>query len=279
MITRRDSIRLGAAALAVAGPAAWTRAEEAQSPAPTPAPKRKIPVAIASMTIDRDLLKDLPAAMKKVAGAGLTGVEFSYNFSRHLAQEVAKALADNGLTAVGACGTLDAKSFEKTADYYKQVGCKSLIAGGPFKPQDKTAAPWLEFAKQLNAWQEKLTPLGMRTGYHNHPSDFTAVEDGRIPWEIVFENTVAEVVMELDVGNTPKDASQAILKKFPGRAKLIHLKDLKGWGKGTVNFPEVFELCETVGGTEWYVIEQYGGGTWETRIGPCLEYLRERGRL
>ena len=280
MIGRRDLLRAGmagAGALALGGSLARAREEGKVQPASQP--KRKIPVAIATMAIDADLRKEFAAAMKKVAGARLKGVEFSYNFPRLPAKDVAKVLADTGLAAIGACGRLDAKSFEKTVEYYREVGCRFVIAGDGPKVKDKTAAPWLAFAKQFNEWQEKLKPLGMRSGWHNHPADFKPLEDGQVPWEIVFRNTVADVVMELDTGNAPRDVPQAMLKNFPRRAKLIHLKDLKGWGKGLVKFPEIFELCESVGGTEWYIVEQYGGGDWDARIAPCLAYLREHGRL
>ena len=52
------------------------------------------------------------------------------------------------------------------------------------------------------------------------------------------------------------------LKRYPGRATTIHLKEFSSTndkailGEGEVNWSEVLNLCEAAGKTEWYIIEQ-----------------------
>jgi len=54
----------------------------------------------------------------------------------------------------------------------------------------------------------------------------------------------------------------AVLKKYPGRAVTVHLKEYSATnpkamiGEGDVNFPEVFKLCRSIGGTKWYIVEE-----------------------
>ncbi|MGE5296599.1 MAG: hypothetical protein ACM3VT_17400, partial [Solirubrobacterales bacterium] len=53
-----------------------------------------------------------------------------------------------------------------------------------------------------------------------------------------------------------------VRKKYPGRAVPGHRKEFSKTnpeamiGEGDVNFPEVFKLCRTIGGTKWYIVEE-----------------------
>jgi sugar phosphate isomerase/epimerase len=71
----------------------------------------------------------------------------------------------------------------------------------------------------------------------------------------------------------------AILRKFPGRATTVHLKESGGGGvvgEGKVKWKEILDLCSTTGGTQWYIVE-FGGSPH----GPiecarrCLANLRK----
>jgi len=52
----------------------------------------------------------------------------------------------------------------------------------------------------------------------------------------------------------------AVLKKYPGRARSIHIKSHGAGpeavvGEGDIDWPAVFAFCEGKGRTEWYVVE------------------------
>jgi sugar phosphate isomerase/epimerase len=57
----------------------------------------------------------------------------------------------------------------------------------------------------------------------------------------------------------------AYLKKYPGRAVTVHLKEYSATnnkaliGEGDVKWKEVFAACESAGGTQWYIIEEESG--------------------
>ena len=70
-------------------------------------------------------------------------------------------------------------------------------------------------------------------------------------------------MIQFDTGNGVDSGGDPLLylKKFPGRVASIHAK---AWSKARPNaligddelpWPEIFNICETVGGTEWYIIE------------------------
>ena len=120
----------------------------------------------------------------------------------------------------------------------------------------------------------------MRTGYHNHSHEFKPL-DGKVPWDVFFGNTNKEVVMQLDMGNCMGGGGDpvAILKKYPGRAGTVHLKE-RGHkavlGGGEVKWKEIITLCRTTGETEWFIIEQesYPYPPMET-VRRCLTGLKK----
>ena len=104
----------------------------------------------------------------------------------------------------------------------------------------------------------------MHTGYHAHPFDFVYFGD-ETAWDILFSNTGDDVVMQMDIGNCASGDGDpiAILKKFPGRALSVHLKDYGGGpgsviGEGKADWEEIFRLCDTLHKPEWYVVEEGG---------------------
>jgi sugar phosphate isomerase/epimerase len=76
----------------------------------------------------------------------------------------------------------------------------------------------------------------------------------------------------------------AVLKKFPGRCLTIHIKEHGGKqgapiGEGTVPWKELFRICETTAGTQWYIVEQeaYASPPMDS-VKQCLENLRKMGK-
>jgi sugar phosphate isomerase/epimerase len=65
----------------------------------------------------------------------------------------------------------------------------------------------------------------------------------------------------------------------------VHLKEYSATnpealiGEGDVDWQQVFELCESVGGTEWYIVEQesYPYPPLEC-VERCLQALKEMGK-
>ena len=71
--------------------------------------------------------------------------------------------------------------------------------------------------------------------------------------------------MQMDIGNCAGGDGDpiAMLKKFPGRALSVHLKDYGGGpgsviGEGKADWKVIFQLCDTLHKPEWYVVEEGG---------------------
>jgi len=252
-LSRRGFLKLsaGVAALGATG-ARSLLAAEAEAPA-----KKKIPIGLQLYTVRNECGKDFPGTVAAVAKMGYAGVDFAGYYNRN-AQQLKQLLDDNGLKCCGShigLNTLVGDQLARTVEFHKAIGNKFLIVPGGIGGPTKQA--WLDAAKRFNEVAEKLKPEGMFCGYHNHSAEFRPI-DGATPWDIFFSNTRADVVMQLDIGNAMGGGADpvAILKKYPGRARTLHVKGAGGIpGEDKAPWDEIFALCETTGGTEWYIVE------------------------
>jgi sugar phosphate isomerase/epimerase len=248
----------------------------------------RIPIALQLYSIRKDCERDLPGTLEAVAKMGYDGVEFAGYYGRSAA-ELRSMLDDLGLAVAGthiALDTLLGDRLAETVEFNRTLGNRFLIVPGlPPERRDSHQA-WLETAQVFNTIGDKLVKEGMMTGYHNHHIEFTPM-DGELPWDTLFANTSQQVVMQLDLGNALHGGADPLpfLKRYPGRAVTVHLKEYSAEndkaliGEGDVAWSEVFDLCETIGGTEWYIVEQesYAYPPLEC-VDRCLQALRQMGK-
>ena len=248
----------------------------------------KIPIGLQLYSIREDCQKDLAGSLAKVAKMGYDGVDFA-GYYGHEAKEVRKMLDDLGLPVCGAhlgLNTLTGDELKRTVEYQRILGNKYLIVPGLPEERRNSRAAWQETARIFNEIAEKLEPEGMLTGYHNHAIEFQPL-DGELPWDTFFGNTKKEVIMQLDTGNALHGGADPgpFLEKYPGRAITVHLKEYSKTnnkaliGEGDTRWDDIFKSCETVGNTEWYIVEQesYAYPPMEC-VDRCLKALRDMGK-
>ncbi|MGL6193782.1 MAG: sugar phosphate isomerase/epimerase family protein [Thermoguttaceae bacterium] len=245
----------------------------------------KIPVALGLYSIREACAKDLAGSLKKVAEMGYDGVEFA-GYYGHDPKEIRKMLDTNGLKCSGTHTGLQqllGENFDKTVETHKILGTKFVIVPGGIDAALHTVAGNEMTAYLFNEIAEKLEKHGMHLGYHAHGGDF-AVIDGQTAWDRFFANTRNNVFMQMDVGNCIGGGGDPYepISKFPGRSKTIHLKEHSSnnapVGKGDVDWNKVFELCESVGGTEWYVVEHETSPAEFDGVEECIKNVREMGK-
>ncbi|MBN1873837.1 MAG: sugar phosphate isomerase/epimerase [Anaerolineae bacterium] len=248
----------------------------------------RIPIALQLYSIRHDCEKDLPGTLKAVAEMGYEGVEFA-GYYGYPAEDLRELLDTLGLKVAGThigLNTLLESELEKTVTFNRVLGNKYLIVPGlPPERRDSRRA-WLETAHIFNEIAAKLAVHGMWTGYHNHHIEFTPME-GELPWDTFFGNTSADVVMQIDLGNALHGGGDPIpyIERYPGRARTVHLKEYSATndkalvGEGDVEWERVFRLCESVGNTEWYIVEQesYAYPPLEC-VDRCLQALKAMGK-
>lgn len=276
-INRRDFIRYSA--LGVAGVSfGLARAAGAASS------KTKIPIGLQLYSLREECKTDLPGMLKAVAQIGYKGVEFAGYHGRS-AQDLRKMLDDNGLVACGTHTPYESvlpDQLKATVDFNRTIGNKFLIV--PWM-EGKSKEQWLEKAKVINEVSEKVAPDGMLVGYHAHAHDFEKF-DGVSAWDLFFGNTRPSVIMQLDTSNCLDGGADpvAVLKKYPGRVRSIHLKANGGGpeaviGEDKVPWKEVFEFCEGPGKTEWYVVEHESSKKPLDAVKRSFEALKKLGKV
>jgi len=249
----------------------------------------KIPIGLQLYSVRELCAKDLPGVLKAVAQMGYEGVEFA-GYHGYGAAELRKMLDDFGLKCCGAhvgIETLLGDELAKSIEFHKTLGNKFLIVPGLPRQYTESKEAWLRTAALMNEIADKLEPEGMFTGYHNHHTEFQPLETGELPWDVFFSNTSPKVVMQFDVGNARHGGADAavFLRRYPGRALTVHIKEYSATndkaliGEGDINWSEIFQLCETIGGTQWYIVEQesYAYPPLEC-VDRCLKNLRAMGK-
>ncbi len=258
---------------------------------------KKIPVGIELYSVRGELKKDLNATVTAVAKMGYEVVEFYspyFDWTPEQAKDVRKLLDDLGIKCLSTHNGVNAisdKQIQKAIDLNQTIGSKAIIIASPPKVQGVDG--WKSFADALTKAAEKLRAAGMVTGFHNHQTEWRPVAEGSSErmMDVLATNTPKDVVLQLDCGTCVEAGADPVawIKANPGRIKSLHLKDWgKGegrgynvaFGEGDVQWKPLLDAAESVGGAEFYLIEQeHAGADGEIAMAKkCLDnYRKMRG--
>lgn len=232
-------------------------------------------IGLELFSVREELAKDLFGTVRRVATTGYEAVEFFspyYQWEPAYARQVRSLLDDVGLKAPSThngANVFTPDGLKKAIDLNGILGSKLIVMASAGQGV-KTLDDWKRVADRLAAASETLRPLGMRAGFHNHQTEFTAI-DGTRPMDILARHTPHDFVLQLDVGTCIHAGQDPVawIKAHPGRIASIHCKDWapgdgpdKGYhvltGEGAANWPAIRAAAESVGGVETYLIEQEG---------------------
>jgi sugar phosphate isomerase/epimerase len=231
---------------------------------------KPIPVGLELFSVRDQLKADLPGTLKTVAADGYQCVEFFapyHNWTLEQAKEARKVLDDSGLRCFSthnSIGYFEEAQIGHTIELNHTLGTRYAVVASAGSP--KTLDGWKAIADKLSEAAERLKPEHLYTGYHNHQVEFTPLEGTR-PIEVLARNTPKDVMLQFDVGTCVEVGSDPVawIKANPGRIRSLHCKDWgpqQGYqvlfGEGTVPWKAVFAAAESVGGVEYYLIEQEG---------------------
>ncbi|HKW96857.1 MAG TPA: sugar phosphate isomerase/epimerase family protein [Bryobacteraceae bacterium] len=233
---------------------------------------KHVPVGLELYSVRDELKKDLMGTVRAVAKLGYQDVEFYspyFQWTPDYAKQVRKLLDDLGIQCRSThndASSFDAANLERAIELNQTIGSKIIVMASAGRVVGLDG--WKKVAERLNQAAEKLKPLGMRAGYHNHEPEFRMVE-GQRPIELLAANTAKDVVLQLDVGTCIEAGGDPVawIDKNPGRIVSMHCKDWspdagKGYkvlfGEGVAPWKKIFRAAESTGGIEYYLIEQEG---------------------
>ncbi len=249
----------------------------------------QIPVGLELYSVRNALHDDPMGTVRAVAGMGYQCVEFYapyFDWTEAQTKDMRKLMDDLGIHCYSThndSAYLGPDKISLAIEKNKILGCKYLVVASSHEKSGLDG--WKTVADSLNKASEKLEPAGLKAGYHNHQTEFTPI-DGTRPIEILAKNTKPTVMLQLDVGTCIEAGSDPVawIRSNPGRIRSLHLKEWspeagKGYsvlfGEGVAKWKDIFVAAESVGGVEYYLIEQEGSRFSELDTAKkCLDAYR-----
>jgi sugar phosphate isomerase/epimerase len=231
-----------------------------------------VPVGLELYSVRDVLEKNVPGTLRAVAKIGYQVVEFYapyFDWTEDFAKQVRALLDGLGLrcnSTHNSAAAFRPGNLQKAIDRNRILGSRFVVMASAGDVKDLDG--WKGVADRLTQASDTLKPAGLRAGYHNHKTEFVPLEERR-PIEVVAANTPKELMLQLDVGTCCEAGADpaAWIRANPGRINSIHCKDWapgpeKGYkvlfGEGDAPWARIFEAAESVGGVEYYLIEQEG---------------------
>ncbi|HME34121.1 MAG TPA: sugar phosphate isomerase/epimerase [Candidatus Sulfotelmatobacter sp.] len=248
-----------------------------------------IPVGLEMYSVRDALKQDPEGTVRAVAQMGYQAVEFYapyFEWTEIQAKQMRKLMDDLGIR----CYSTHNDEDYFGADKIKRVRDLNLILGSKYVvlawTDPKTGVDgWKAVADKLNAAAETLEPAGLKPGYHNHQAEWAPL-GGQRPMDILAKNTKSSVMLQLDVGTCLEGRADPVawIQANPGRIRSIHCKDWSRdpavayktlFGEGVADWKGIFQAAESVGGVEYYLIEQEGSRFPELETArKCLQAFR-----
>jgi sugar phosphate isomerase/epimerase len=194
------------------------------------AAKKRLPIGIELYAVRDELQKDLMGTVRKVAQLGYEVVEFYSPYTQwttDYAKDVRKLLDElkiKCLSTHNSANVFTPENLPKAIELNQIIGSKTLVMASAGRVEGGIDG-WKGVAAKLTMASEKLKPLGMRAGFHNHKIEFVPLE-GKRPIEVLAANTPKDVTLQFDVGTAVEAGADCVawIKANPGRIRSLHLK-------------------------------------------------------
>lgn len=234
-------------------------------------------------TIRDAMAADVPGSLKKVSDIGYKYIELAGYadgmFYGYTPVDFKKMVNDLGMEILSSHTQVEAEGItldnaKKMADDHASLGVKYCVQPWVVEEARTSIASYQKMAADWNQVGQIMKGNGIMFGYHNHNFEFDVVE-GKVPFYDVFmvELDKSLVTMELDLfwvskaGQNPVD----IIKRYPGRFQLFHMKDMftkeepyfttvgvddfAPVGAGVIDFREILAVKD-IAGMKYMIVEQ-----------------------
>jgi sugar phosphate isomerase/epimerase len=248
-----------------------------------------IPIGLELYSVRDALKQDPEGTVRAVAQMGYQCVEFYapyLEWNDAQAKQMRKLMDDLGVRCYSTHNDEDyfgADKISRARDLNKILGSKYMVMA--YTEPKGGIDGWKAIAEKLNTAADQLESSGLKPGYHNHDAEWRPV-DGVRPMEILAKNTKPSIMLQLDVGTCIEAGADPVawIRANPGRIRSLHLKDWssdpsKGYkvlfGEGDAKWKDIFAAAESVGGVEYYLLEQEGSRFGELETAKrCLQTYR-----
>lgn len=248
---------------------------------------------VVSFTFRNQFSEDVPGTLDMIKEMGITNIEFSNLFGK-TAAELRQMLDERDMVC-----TSYGVGYNALVNDTEQVAADALVLGAsyvrvawiPFENGVFTIDNARQAVADFNEAGKFLKEKGLTFCYHNHGFEFRPYEDGTL-FDFIVQNTNPEYVgFEMDIlwVTHPGADPVELLKKYPNRFKLMHLKDLKKGivgdfsggtpkendvvlGTGQIDIPAVLQAAQGTA-IEYYYIEDESPDVI-SRVPVSLSYIQ-----
>lgn len=248
---------------------------------------------IVSYTFRNEFSKDIPGTLDYIKSLGIDNIEFSNLFGQN-AHDMKVMIDRRGIRCTSYGVSWDDLMTKRSTviENAKILGANYVRVA--WVPHDK---PWdLEFTRKtaatFNEIGRELKSHGLLFCYHNHGYEFQPHGKGTLFDVLVQETNPEYVGYEIDIlwAYFPGQDPARLIKKYPKRFKLMHLKDLKTGvqgdlsgktstdhdvtlGTGQIDLKKVLKASKK-SSIEHYYIEDENVKAWD-QVPQSLKYLKE----
>ena len=248
---------------------------------------------IVSYTYRNSFSKDIAATLDTIKNLGITDMEFS-NLFGSTATEIRKLLDERGMK----CSSFGV-GYNDALNKTKEVGQNAKTLGAKYVrvawiPHE--GAFTLEMAKKAVSDFNQIGKIlkdefDITFCYHNHGYEGEKYEKGTLLDYIIQQTDPKYVSFEIDIlwaffgGQNPAD----LIKKYPTRFKLMHMKDLRKGvetnlsggtavendvtlGTGQLNIPEILLAAKKSGIQHYYIEDE--SPSYATQVPQTMAYLK-----
>jgi sugar phosphate isomerase/epimerase len=238
--------------------------------------------------------KDVPGTLALIKSWNIHEIEGGGTYGLGM-DEYKKLLADNNLKMVSVAVDFDqlAKDPQTAIDEAKAFGAKYIVCFWiPHNNTDFTIDNIKKAVDVFNAAGKLIHDNGLSLCYHPHGYEFRPYENGTLFDYLVQHTDPKYFNFEMDVFwvKNPGQDPVALLKKYPNRFLLLHLKDRKPGtennqngtadeesnvvlGQGDVNIAAIMKEAKKIGIKHYFIEDESSGSVQQ--IPESLAYLHQ----
>ena len=237
---------------------------------------------------------DVPGTLAKIKAWNIKQIEGGGTYGLSM-EEYKTLLKKNDLQIVSVGAGFDqlATNVQSAIDQAKAFGAKYIVCFWIPHKEDEFTVKNMDTAIQVfTSAGKKIKEHGLQLCYHPHGYEFRPYANGTLFDYLVTNTKPQDLNFEMDVFwvKHPGQDPVALLKKYPTRFELLHLKDRKPGtegnqngraadetnvvlGQGDVGIAEIMKTARQMG-IKYYFIEDESPES-EKQIPASLKYLKE----
>ena len=189
-------------------------------------------LALQLYSVREDLEKDFLGTLKKVKEIGYEGGELAGLYGKS-GKEVRSMFEKANLTPISAHVSYQdlMVNIEETVNTYNEIGCKYIAI--PYLPEELRygTEKYIEVIDNIKKIGTVCNKYGITLLYHNHDFEFVKTENGEYALDELYNEVSSDLLKtEIDTCwvNVAGEDPSGYVRKYSGRAPIVHLKDFVG---------------------------------------------------